>query len=128
MTERGWAPSRAAGSPPKGAYSRAARTGGLLFISGQVPRSFETGELLGSDVGTQTRAVLENVARLLEAEGLDLGDVVSVTAYLADINAWDAFDAVYRAVMPPPFPTRTTVGAALHGVLVEISVIAALRG
>ena len=127
MNDRGWVPSRVPGAPPKGAYSRAARAGGLLFISGQVPRSFETGELMGTDVGSQTRAVIENIARLLESEGLDLGDVVSVNAYLADIGAWGEFDAVYRLMMPPPYPTRTTVGAALHGVLVEMSVIAALK-
>jgi 2-iminobutanoate/2-iminopropanoate deaminase len=127
MTTRTWEPVTVGGAAPKGAYSRAVRAGNLLFVSGQVPRAFETGELLGSDVPSQTRGVLGNVRRVLEAAGLSLADVVSVTAYLADIGQWDAFDAAYRETFAAPYPTRTTVGAALHGVLVEVSVIAVFR-
>lgn len=49
-----------------------------------------------------------------------------MTAYLADIGEWDAFDAAYRALVRPPYPTRTAVGVSLHGVKVEISAIAML--
>lgn len=110
---------------PVGAYSPAIRAGDLIFVSGQVPRDPRTGELIGGDVRTQTRAVLANVERVLGAAGATLRDVVAVTAYLADIGDWDAFNEVYRDSFTPPYPTRTTVGAMLHGVLVEISVIAA---
>jgi 2-iminobutanoate/2-iminopropanoate deaminase len=84
----------------------------------------ESGELLGEDVATQTRAVLENVRRLLAAAGATLDDVVSVTAYLADTNDWTTFNEVYQETFRPPYPTRTTVGAELRGIRVEISVIA----
>ena len=113
------------GSSPKGAYSRGIRLGDFLFVSGQVPRDFETGELLGKTVAEQTRAVVANLSRVLEEGGMSLASVVSVTAYLQDIGDWDAFDAVYRELFSAPYPTRTTVGANLHGVLVEISAIAA---
>jgi 2-iminobutanoate/2-iminopropanoate deaminase len=109
---------------PLGAYSPAVRAGNLIFVSGQVPKDPRSGELLGSDVREQTRAVLANVERVLGAAGATLRDVVSVTAYLADIADWGAFNDTYREVFAPPYPTRTTLGAALHGVLVEITVIA----
>jgi 2-iminobutanoate/2-iminopropanoate deaminase len=109
---------------PAGAYSRAIRAGNLIFISGQVPRDFATGALIGVDVESQTRAVVANIERLLLAAGTTLGNVVSVTAYLADIGDWDRFNAVYKQLFKPPCPTRTTVGANLHGVLVEMSAIA----
>jgi 2-iminobutanoate/2-iminopropanoate deaminase len=125
MRDRGWTPVGVGSTPPKGAYSRGARAGDLLFVSGQVPRSFESGELLGSSIEDQTRSVLANLQRVLAAEGLSLADVVSVTAYLADIGEWDAFDAIYRSVFQAPYPARTTLGASLHGVLVEISAVAA---
>jgi len=123
--ERAWHPI-AAGTipPPAGAYSRAIRAGQFIFVSGQVPRDMTTGELLGDDVVTQTRAVLENVRRVLAEAGAGLEDVVSVTAYLVDVNDWGAFDQVYRETFRPPYPTRTTVGAALRGIKVEISAIA----
>lgn len=126
--DRAWQPVAVSGAPdPVGAYSRAVRAGEWLFVSGQVPRDFETGELMGEDVTAQTRAVLENVRRVLRAEGADLADVVSVTAYLADIAGWEAFNEAYRAAFEPPYPSRTTVGAALHGVLVEVSVVARVQ-
>jgi 2-iminobutanoate/2-iminopropanoate deaminase len=109
---------------PAGAYSRALKVGNLIFVSGQVPRDPFSGEVIGDDLESQTRAVVSNVERLLAAAGSSLDKIVSVTAYLADINEWDRFDAVYRELFTPPYPTRTTLGAQLHGVLVEISVIA----
>ncbi|MHB0968846.1 MAG: RidA family protein [Thermoanaerobaculia bacterium] len=109
---------------PAGAYSRAITSGNLIFLSGQVPRDFATGELIGNDVESQTRAVVANIERLLIAAGASLADVVSVTAYLADIADWDRFNAVFRQLFHPPYPARTTLGAQLHGVLVEISAIA----
>jgi len=127
---RSWTPVPlpAGVKPPVGAYSPALVAGGLVFLSGQVPLDPATGELLGSTVEAQTRAVLANVARVLGYAGASLADVVAVNAYLADIADWDAFNAVYREHFEPPYPTRTTVGAQLHGFLVEISVVAKLPG
>lgn len=110
--------------PPVGAYSPALVAGDLIFVSGQVPVDAESGERVGETVEEQTRAVLANVSRVLGYAGATLADVVSITAYLADIGDWDAFNAVYREHFQPPYPTRTTLGAGLHGFLVEISAIA----
>lgn len=125
MNPRNWTPLEPPGAqPPAGAYSRCIRAGHLLFVSGQLPRDFETGALLGEDLEQQTRAVIANLARVLEGAGASLDDVVSVTAYLDDIGDWDRFNALYRELFHAPYPTRTTVGAHLHGVLVEISAVA----
>jgi 2-iminobutanoate/2-iminopropanoate deaminase len=110
--------------PPAGPYSPAVRAGDLLFVSGQVPRDPRTGQVEGRDVAAQSRRVLENLRLVLQAGGASLQDVVSVTVYLADENDWGAFNEVYRDVFRPPYPTRTVVGAALRGVLVEVSAIA----
>lgn len=126
LHERAWAPVPlpAGHTPPVGAYSPALIAGDFIFLSGQVPLDPATGALQGSTIEEQTRAVLANVARVLGYAGATLSDVVSVNAYLADIHDWDAFNAVYREHFHPPYPTRTTVGAQLHGFLVEISVVA----
>jgi len=113
--------------PPTGPYSPAVRAGDLLFVSGQVPRDPHTGALLGGDVTAQARGTLENLRRVLAAAGAGVDDVVSVTVYLADENDWGAFNAVYREVFSPPYPTRTVVGARLRGVLVEVNAVAWLR-
>jgi 2-iminobutanoate/2-iminopropanoate deaminase len=130
MTEgqRSWTPIEVRGAPDAvGAYSRAVRAGNLLFISGQVPRSFETGDLLGTDIGEQTRATLTNLRRVLGAAGASLEDIVAMTVYLQHADDWAAFNDVYRAEFRPPYPTRTVVGADLRGVLVEITATAVLR-
>lgn len=123
--ERSWTPVTPAGIPaPKGAYSPAVRAGDTIYVSGQVPVDFATGELVGATVAEQTRAVLERVRTVLEAAGAGLEDVVAVTAVLADIGTWAEFDEAYRAVMPQPYPARITTGADLAGFRVEISVVA----
>jgi 2-iminobutanoate/2-iminopropanoate deaminase len=113
--------------PPVGAYSPAVRAGNLIFVSGQVPKDPRTGHTLEGDIRQQTRCVLENTQRVLAAAGASLADVVSVTAYLADPADWEAFNEVYRDTFTRPYPARTTVGAELRGILVEISVIALAR-
>lgn len=110
---------------PKGAYSPGVRFGDLLFVSGQVPRDPRTGELLGEDIRAQSRGVLANVRRVLEAGGASLEDVVAVTVYLADVDDWGTFNDVYRETFSAPYPTRTVVGAQLRGILVEVNAVAA---
>lgn len=126
---RSWTPVTLAAEfpPPVGAYSPAARAGGLVFVSGQVPKDLRTGAVVGRDVREQTRQVLSNAERALNAAGATLEDVVSITAYLAHMDDWSDFDATCREIMRPPYPTRTTVGADLRGFLVELSLIAVVR-
>jgi len=47
-----------------------------VYISGQVPRDFATGALLGDDLQTQTRGVLRNVAKVLSYAGCTLDSFI----------------------------------------------------
>jgi 2-iminobutanoate/2-iminopropanoate deaminase len=100
------------------------RAGDFIYASGQTPRDPVTGEPGGNDVASQTRSTLGNLRRVLEQAGAALEDVVSVTVYLQHSDDWDAMNAVYREFFRGPHPTRTTVGADLRGILVEISAVA----
>ena len=124
--ERQWQPVRLDGDVPApvGAYSPAVKAGGFVFVSGQVPRDPATGALIGNDVESQTAQVIANIKRVLEAAGASLSDIVSVIVYLDDIGNWDRFNNAYKQLMPTPYPTRTALGAGLHGFLVEISAVA----
>jgi 2-iminobutanoate/2-iminopropanoate deaminase len=104
------------------------RAGDFIYVSGQVPRDPRNGELVGEDVATQTRQTLSNLQRVLEQAGGSMADVVSVTVYLARADDWGAMNEVYSKVFHQPFPSRTTVGAELRGILVEISAVAYLPG
>jgi 2-iminobutanoate/2-iminopropanoate deaminase len=109
---------------PKGPYSPAVRAGDFVYVSGQTPRDPITGQLVGGDVTSQTRSTLSNLRRVLEQAGAGLQDVVSVTVYLQRSEDWDAMNAVYREYFRGPHPSRTTVGADLRGILVEVSAVA----
>lgn len=129
-TERRWQPvTRSDGVPaPAGAYSPAVRAGDHIHVSGQVPRDPRTGAIAGDDIAAQTRQVLENVRAVLAAAGATLDDVVAVTVYLASMDDWGAFNAVYERTFSAPYPARTVVGAGLRGFLVELSVVAWVGG
>jgi len=125
-----WSPVHLAADvpPPKGPYSPAVRAGDFVYVSGQVPRDPITGELAGDDVATQTRQTLSNLQRVLEQAGARLADVVSVTVYLARADDWDAMNGAYVKMFHQPYPSRTTVGAELRGILVEINAVAFVPG
>ena len=124
--ERKWQPIVVStdAPPPVGAYSPGVRAGDFIFVSGQVPKDPKSGEVACDDIETQTRQVLANVRAVLEAGGASLDDVVSVIAYLADVDDWPAFNATYKEIFKAPYPTRTALGAQLRGILVEVSAVA----
>ncbi len=110
--------------PPAGAYSPAVIAGDLIFVSGQIPKRLDTGEMAGPSIEEQTRQVFTNLRMALEAAGASLADLVSVTVYLTDTDHWGEFDRIYRELFTPPYPTRAVVGAQLRGILIEVSGIA----
>ncbi len=116
---------RASDAPaPKGAYSHAIRAGEFVFISGQGPIDPTTGEVTGDTIEEQTELTLRNVEAIARAAGGSLADVVKVSAYLASIDDFAGYNAVYeRTFSSTPRPARTTVGAALVGIRVEIDAV-----
>ena len=109
---------------PAGPYSHLAVVGGLVFTAGFGPQDPET-NAVPEGIEAQTEAVIGNVERALAQVGLDLSHVVKVTAHLADLADFAAYNAVYQRLFPAPYPVRTTVGSQLGGILVEIDVVAA---
>ena len=120
-----WSPVYLPGLPrPVGPYSPAVRAGDFVYVSGQVPRDPSSGTLAGEDIQSQSRAVLANVRRVLEAAGCTMADVVSVIVYLVDVDDWAAFNEVYKEFFAEPYPSRTAVGCELRGIRVEVSCVA----
>jgi len=108
-----------------GPYSQAISSGGLVFSSGQIPLSPETGEVVGSGIKEQTARVIENLKAVLEAAGSDLSKVVKTTCFLADMNDFAAFNEVYAQSFTGK-PARSTVAVKQlpRSVLVEIEAVA----
>ncbi|MFU8876368.1 RidA family protein [Micromonospora sp. SL4-19] len=113
---------------PGAAYSQARVAGPFLFTSGCGPIDAKSGRIAGATVTEQTRLTLANLRTLLAADGLDLTDVVKATVYLQDLERdYDVFNLAYAELMPAPWPARTTVGADLTGILIEIDFVALRR-
>ena len=110
---------------PGGPYSQAIVANGFVYTAGFGPQNPETGAT-AETVGDQTRQVLRNIGAVLAERGLTLDDCVKVTAYLADMATFPEFNDAYREFFTKPYPVRTTVGAQLSNILVEIDVVAAL--
>jgi 2-iminobutanoate/2-iminopropanoate deaminase len=113
---------------PVAAYSQAIRAGDFLFLSGQIPLDPETNQLVSGGIESETRRVLDNLAAVLEAGGATFADVVKMTVYLADMQDFAAFNAVYMSYFPEQPPARATVAVLglPRGVRVEIDAIAHL--
>lgn len=109
---------------PRGPYSPAILADGFIFVAGQGPVNPKTNELELGDIRSETRRTLENIRAILELAGSSLRDVVRVGVFLADIKDFDAMNEVYREFFPEDPPARTTVGAHLPRIKVEIDCVA----
>lgn len=99
----------------------------FVVISGQVALDL-AGNIVGDTIEDQTRQTLANCRRLLESAGCTFEDVFKVNAFMANLDEWNRFNAVYMELMPEPRPVRTTVGVKLlRTFLIEIEMWAAKR-
>lgn len=113
-----------------GNYNQAIIASGTrtLYASGQiglVPGKPELGVV--GDVGQQAKQVMDNLAAVLEAGGMNFSNVVRATIYLADITDFKTVDEIYgRRFEAGSHPARATIqaGALPKGALVEIDVVA----
>ncbi len=112
---------------PRGPYSQATVVDGFVFVAGQGAINPETNELDLGDIRSETRRVLQNIQAILKEAGSSLRDVVRVGVFLADLKDFDAMNEVYREFFPENPPARTTVGAQLPKIKVEIDCIARVR-
>lgn len=92
-----------------GPYSQAVQIGSTIYCSGQLGMDPDTGELVGAEVGEQTRRVLQNLAAVLAVSGSGLAHVLKTTVYLADMDDFAAMNAVYAEAFGEHRPARATV-------------------
>ena len=113
---------------PVGPYSQAVAHGGVLYLSGQVPLDPATGKLCGATIEEQTEQVLDNLAAVLAAAGIDFSRLLRVGVYLIDMSDFPRMNAVYADRLGDARPARATVAVAALplGARVEIDAIAAL--
>jgi 2-iminobutanoate/2-iminopropanoate deaminase len=112
---------------PAGPYSPATVFERLVFVSGQGATDPATGNLVGSDVESQTEQCFRNLQAILRAAGSDLPHVLRCGVFLIDMAEFHKMNAVYERMFAGHRPARTTVQAAAlpgTGLRVEIDCIA----
>ncbi len=115
-----------AGTPVSGApYTPGIQVGNLVFVSGQVPLDAATNSIVRDDFERAVNVCLDNVARILQSAGTDLGNCVRVGVFLANMDNFARLNAVYASRFGEVKPARTCIQAQLPlGVDVEIEAIA----
>ena len=95
-----------------GTYSQAIQSGGLVFLSGQIPLLPATMEIVEGDFEARATRVFENLQAVAEAAGGSLNDAVKITVFLTDLEDFATVNAVMERFFEQPYPARAAVGVA----------------
>jgi 2-iminobutanoate/2-iminopropanoate deaminase len=111
---------------PIGPYSQAVIANGFMFASGQIAFDPATGELVLSDIQSETKQVMENIKAILEEAKLSFGHIVKTSIFLSDMQLFAQVNEVYASYFTADFPARETVAVKTlpRNVNVEISITA----
>ena len=114
------------GPPAAGPYSHAVAAGPFVFVSGQGPMRRDGGGVLRGTLEEEARQTLDNLRAVLQDAGSSLDRVVKVNFYLADMETFSRFNAVYKEYFTADFPARTCIqaGGLPLGIQVEIEAVA----
>ena len=118
--------TEAAPAPFQGApYSQAIKTGGFVFVSGQLGLKPGESQIEGT-IQEQTAQIFENLRAILEEAGSSLDRIVKTTVFLVNLGDFQGMNEVYARHVGEDRPARSTVeiGALPSGALVEIEAIA----
>ena len=118
---------------PFGVFSMGAIQGGgrLVHLKGQIALDEDGKVIAPGDMGEQTRKTLENIRAVLACVGGEMQDVVSLTHYVTDIEAFMKTADIRRQFFAPPFPVTTTVQVVRlydPALVVEITALAEIPG
>jgi 2-iminobutanoate/2-iminopropanoate deaminase len=111
---------------PIGPYNQAVWAGNLLFVSGQIALDAQSGELVMTDIATETHKVMSNIKAILTEAGLGFSAIVKTSIFLKDMGAFAQVNEIYGSYFTSNFPARETIQVAAlpKNVNVEISVTA----
>jgi 2-iminobutanoate/2-iminopropanoate deaminase len=110
-----------------GPQSEAIRVGSLVYTGGQTGIDPATGTVAGASFEVQARQALANLQAVLEDSGTGLADVIKVTCFVADPDAFQLLNALLEEFFPVTSPVRSTPLVQLpRGLLFSIEAIAAV--
>ncbi|HMD44771.1 MAG TPA: Rid family hydrolase [Acidimicrobiales bacterium] len=102
-------------SRPVGPYAPARRAGDWVVTSGQVgvrPGAGGAPSLVPGGTAGELRQALDNLAAVLETEGVGLDDVVKTTVFLVDMGDYAEVNEVWVERFTGARPARSAVAVA----------------
>ena len=111
-----------------GPYSQAVKSGGFLFVSGQVALNPSTGDLMNSSIEEQAEQVIKNLSAICKAANTNLSNIVKLTIYITDMSDFSIVNNAMERHFESPYPARATVevSALPLGVNVEMDAVVGL--
>ena len=108
-----------------GPYSQAVSVNGFLFASGQIAIDPAVQKIVAEDIEGQTEQCCKNISAVLESAGLDFSHVVKTTCFLANIEDFGKFNAIYeKYFVSKPARSCVAVKDLPKNALCEIEIIA----
>ena len=109
-----------------GPYSQAIRIGDFLYTSGQIALDPKSGKFLSGEIKEETEQTLRNISAILQADGLELENVIKTTVYLSNLNDFVQMNQIYEKYFSKNKPARACVPVAARpkGAKIEIDAIA----
>ena len=108
--------------------SAAVQWGDIIFLSGFVPLDPRSRSVVGDDIESQAKMVLEQLRDTLERAGSDLTYVLRLECFLSDPSDFPGWNRVFARYFPDAPPARITQVAQFveEGVLIQVSGVAAI--
>lgn len=107
-----------------GPYSQGFIAGDFLFTSGQGGLSPENGSVVGTDMTEQAEQTMKNLKAIFDEAGTDFTHAVKTTCFLARMEDFQAFNAVYEKYFTTK-PARSCVAVKQLplGILCEVEAV-----
>ncbi|WP_420387552.1 RidA family protein [Roseivirga sp.] len=109
-------------------FSDAVRVDNMLYLSGVIGMPPGKLELVEGGLQAEAKQIMENIQKVLKANGSSLDHAVKFTVFIDDIGRWSEFNEVYIEYFPGKKPARSAFGAEglALGAAVEVECIAVI--
>lgn len=115
---------------PRGPYPHLRRDGDHVWVTGQIGRDPVTGDIVSGGFEAEFHQAITNLEKILGEVGLTLADVVRTSVQFVIEADLEAMNRIYEERFAPPYPARTSFGAAFlwKGAQVQIDALARRQG
>lgn len=124
-SDRKYVVMKRSGAAANAPFSEAVLSGNTLYVAGHLGLDPATGKP-GTTPEAEAKLVMESFKRTVEAGGMTMDDLVSVTVFCSDVSHYAAFNEVYRTYFHENYPARAFIGSGnlLFGARFEVQGVA----